>query len=339
MAIYKIFPEKDTFISSYYNTQNYGRDEILEISNENETTSLNVNQTRTLIQFHTSQINDVISNKITGSYKSYLRLFLAGAYASLDYKIQVYPLSKKWEMGLGRSGDNPVNIIGSTWNNSSQFSNWSNKGGDYLLVPSSEQIFNYTSNKDINIDVSNIVSGWNLGYFPNYGFLLKQDDNVKGVITKFFSMDTHTIYPPQLEFRWDDSNYNTNLTQITSSDFISTISNLKTEFKEGTIYQFRIKARDKFPTRTFSTSSVYLNAKALPSSSYWALKDVKTEEMVIDFDDSYTKISCDNKSNYFKLYMNGLEPERYYQILYKVVLNNNETIIIDNNNNYFKLVR
>ena len=36
MAIYKIFPEKDTFISSYHNTQNYGRDEILEISNENE---------------------------------------------------------------------------------------------------------------------------------------------------------------------------------------------------------------------------------------------------------------------------------------------------------------
>ena len=61
--------------------------------------------------------------------------------------------------------------------------------------------------------------------------------------------------------------------------------------------------------------------------------------MVIDFDDNYTKISCDNKSNYFKLYMDGLEPERYYQILYKVVLNNDETIIIDNNNNYFKLVR
>lgn len=339
MAIYKIFPEKDTFISSYYNTQNYGRDEILEISNENETTSLNINQTRTLIQFPTSQINDVINNKITGSYTSHLRLFLAGAYAPLDYKIQVYPLSKEWEMGLGRSGDDPVNTIGSTWDNSSQFSNWSNNGGDYLLVSSSEQIFNYTSNKDVNIDVSNIVSGWNLGYFPNYGFLLKQDDNVEGVITKFFSMDTHTIYLPQLEFRWDDSNYNTNLTQITSSDFVSTISNLKTEFEEGTIYQFRIKARDKFPTRTFSTSSIYLNTKALPSSSYWALKDVKTEEMVIDFDNNYTKISCDNKSNYFKLYMNGLEPERYYQILYKVVLNNDEIIIIDNNNDYFKLVR
>ena len=33
MAVYKIFPEKDTFISSYRSTQNFGRDEILEISN------------------------------------------------------------------------------------------------------------------------------------------------------------------------------------------------------------------------------------------------------------------------------------------------------------------
>jgi hypothetical protein len=40
--------------------------------------------------------------------------------------------------------------------------------------------------------------------------------------------------------------------------------------------------------------------------------------MVIDFDLNYTKISCDNNSNYFTIYMDGLEPERYYQILYKL---------------------
>ncbi len=343
MAIYKIFPEKDTFISYYHSTQNFGRDEILEISNETELTSLHADKTRTLIQFPTSQIADVINNKVTGSFVSYLRLFLANAYIPLDFSIMSHPISRSWDMGLGRSGDDPITTLGCTWDNATQSSSWTNAGGDYLENISSSQFFNYITNKDINMDISNIVLGWNSGSFPNYGVLLKQSSSIEGsnepIITKFFSMDTHTIYPPQIEFRWDNSLYNTTLTQITSSDFISTISNNKTEFEEETIYKFRIKTRDKFPSRQFSTSSVYLNTKALPSSSYWALKDVKTEEMVIDFDTNYTKISCDNTSNYFKLYMDGLEPERYYQILYKVILNNDETIVIDDNTNYFKIVR
>jgi hypothetical protein len=70
-----------------------------------------------------------------------------------------------------------------------------------------------------------------------------------------------------------------------------------------------------------------------------ALKDVKTEEMVVDFDTIYTKISCDNNSNYFKLYMDGLEPERYYQIIYKTILSDGETVVIDDPSNYFKIVR
>ena len=343
MAIYKIFPEKDTFISHYRPTQNFGRDEVLEISNETELTSLRADKTRALIQFPTSQISDIITNKVSGSFVSYLKLFLANAYIPSDFTILAYPISQSWEMGLGRSTDEPINTIGCTWNAAAQSTNWVSASGDYLENISSSQDFNYISNKDINMDVSDIVLNWNSGSFSNYGFLLKQSSSIEGtnnpLITKFFSMDTHTIYPPQLEFRWDDSSYNTTLTQITSSDFISIISNNKTEFEENTIYKFRIKARDRFPTRQFSTASIYLTTKALPSSSYWALKDVKTEEMVVDFNTTYTKISCDNTSNYFKIYMDGLEPERYYQILYKIILNDGETVIIDDISNYFKIVR
>ena len=35
MAVYKIFPEKDTFILSKHPAQNTGRDEIMEVTNEN----------------------------------------------------------------------------------------------------------------------------------------------------------------------------------------------------------------------------------------------------------------------------------------------------------------
>ena len=152
-------------------------------------------------------------------------------------------------------------------------------------------------------------------------------------------MDTHTIYPPQIELKWNDSSYSTTLTPVTSSDFVPSISNLKSEFSEGTTYTFRLKARDRFPARAFSTTSVYLVPKALPSTTYWALKDAKTEEMVIDFDTTFTKVSCDNSGNYFKLYMNGLEPERYYQLLFKTILPDGEVVVMEDPLNYFKLVK
>ena len=41
---------------------------------------------------------------------------------------------------------------------------------------------------------------------------------------------------------------------------------------------------------------------ALPENSYYAIKDLDTNEMVIDFDTTYTKLSCDTSGSYFKLY-------------------------------------
>jgi hypothetical protein len=344
MAVYKIFPEKDTFISKYRSTQNFGRDEILEISNETDTVALNADVNRALIQFPTSQITDVITNIISGStYSASLRLFLANATLPIDYTIYAYPLSQSWDMGLGKSADIPISTVGCTWVSRTTTSNWASTGSSFINSPFSSQSFTYIDNKDINMNTTSIVNSWISSSIPNNGFLLKLsssiEDSTTPLITKFFSMDTHTIYPPNLEFKWDDSTYSTTLTQVTTSDFTSVITNNKSEFEENTIYTFKIKARDRFPARAFQTSSVYLNAKALPSSSYWALKDVKTEEMVIDFNTTCTKISCNNISNYFKIYMNGLEPERYYQILYKTILSNGETIVIDDESNYFKVVR
>jgi hypothetical protein len=60
--------------------------------------------------------------------------------------------------------------------------------------------------------------------------------------------------------------------------------------------------------------------------------------MVVDFDTSYTKISADGNGNYFKVYMDGLEPERYYQLMIKTIVGD-ETLIIENKDNYFKVVR
>jgi hypothetical protein len=78
--------------------------------------------------------------------------------------------------------------------------------------------------------------------------------------------------------------------------------------------------------------------KALPEQSYWSILDLKTNEIVFDFDYEFTKISCDATSSFFNVYMNGLEPERYYKIVIKSTLADGE--IIDwNNDLIFKVVK
>ena len=248
---------------------------------------------------------------------------------------------------------------GGTWINqilsgSVSDGNWPNA---YL---SSSQVYNYAQDKDLNVNVTNIVNVWltgSLDYFassnnsdlrltsslsiPNNGFLVKQrqewvnDNNFQPEI-KFFSIDTHTIYPPQLEFKWDDFTYETgSLSTLSGQDNTITLAENPGVFYSGSINRFRVNARPTYPARVWTTASLYTQNYALPESSYWALKDLDTNEYVIDFDTTYTKLSCDPSGSYFDLYMNGLEPERYYAILIKTTIGSSTYVFDDNY--YFKV--
>ena len=86
----------------------------------------------------------------------------------------------------------------------------------------------------------------------------------------------------------------------------------------------------------FQTASLYTTNHYLPTHSFYAIKDLDTNEFIVDFDTSYTQLSQDQSGSYFKLYMNGFQPERYYQILLKTTIEE-ETIILDDNY-YFKVI-
>jgi hypothetical protein len=148
---------------------------------------------------------------------------------------------------------------------------------------------------------------------------------------KYFSRDTHTIYLPQLEIKWDDSVYNTgSLSVLTNENIAITLGNNIGKYNRDDVYRFRVNARDIYPARQFTTVSVYTLNKALPSSSYWALQDLNTGEYVIDFDPTCTKLSCDGSGNYFDMYMAGLQPDRYYKILIKSSFANGSSVVYDN---------
>ncbi len=352
MAIYKIFPTADASIYSYFPTKNTGLDEILEVSVLNDNKSGD-NIRRSLILFSDNDITK-LKNLKSGSWDAYLKLYVSNAEnLSLPYKLEVNQVSDYWTMGTGKFTDEPEKKNGVSWYNTSSYvataSNWTNPsfyitsgGGSWTTVCS--QSFDYKDEKDVCANVTPIVYNWFNGS-SNYGFILKHSsslENASGSYIKlnFFSVDTPTIYPPCLEVRWDDSAYNTgSLTKINDNRSVIHVSNNPSNIKSKTDkFQFRVSARDLFPTRTFTTSSWYMTNKCLPSSSYWSLKDVKTEDTIIDFDDNYTKISCDSNGNYFNVYISGLEPERYYKILIKTILDSGETVVVDNDD-IFKITR
>jgi hypothetical protein len=363
MAIYKIFPEKSATLYSYYPELNTGLDEILEISTFYTATSTD-DSSRVLIKFPQSEISDIITNKVSGSaFDAYLKLYLATATEiPLDYTIYGYPLSGSWDIGTGRLSNSPITTDGASWGyrNAESGSPWFgvtfppnttgsygvNSGGGLWYTGSYEttQSFTHTTSKDIELKVNNTVSAWFSSSIANQGFIVKHSSAIEFTSaskfeTKYFSSNTHTIYPPCLEIRWNDTIYSTgSLSVITSDQIVASIPNNQNEYQQDSIQRFRVNVRDRFPARTFQTSSVYLNNKVLPATSYWSIKDLDTEEIIIDYDTTYTKISADTSGSYFDVYMNGLQPERYYQLLLKTVLANREVVVLDENY-YFKVIR
>ena len=207
--------------------------------------------------------------------------------------------------------------------------------------------------KDIKIDVSDIVNVWysssnNIGGYtsiPNNGFMVKWENTVEfneneavQPILQFYSTDTNTIYPPCLEIKWDDSTFETgNLLPASHSDIVIAINNNPGVFYKDSVNRFKINVREKYPTRIFKTSSLYTDNLYLNNGSLYSIKDLDTNEFVIDFDPEFTKISCDpQEGNYFDVYMKGLEPERYYKILIQTTISG--STIIKDDNYYFKII-
>jgi hypothetical protein len=376
MAIYKLFPSKDTTLYSLYPDKNSGLDPILEIYNKTYYSDPIFISTaeiaRTLIAFDSVEIADILNNLVSGSqWQSNLRLSNANTTGVINNStLFIHPLAQDWENGTGKSDNIPETQNGSswTWTTFRGGSKWttasfgayvtasfktSNPGGGVWYTGSLTglkynvtQSFNIRSTKDVNTDITDIVKSWYSSSIDNYGVILKWSSsleyNQSGSVEPnmgLFSVDTHTIYPPQLEFRWNDYVFNTGSstnTFITSSQMVITLPNNEGLFNQNSIKKFKLNVRPQYPVRTFQTSSFYISNYYLPTSSYYAVKDLDTNEFIIDFDTIYTKISADNEGNYIKLYMDGLEPERYYKILVKTLING-ETLILDDNY-YFKVI-
>ena len=370
MAVYKIFPEKDTTVYSEFPNLNAGLDSILEIKNTAPSLTSSPQVARTLVQFPSdkmAEVADIIFNtstlpisgpapptNSTGMYSASLKLFVADAYNLPDnYTLYCYAASQSWQAGIGKYLYDPAYSQDCTWVNRDNSNEWLTSsfftnttasfdfnnpgGGTWWTNYVGSQSFVINTTKDTNINVTDIVETFNTpGFLENNGFILKFEDvdefdPLSSYSLKFFSKDTHTIYLPQLEFGWDDSVYATgSLSVLTNQNIAVTLGNNLGFYSVDDVCQFRVNARPIYPPRQFTTVSVYTLNSALPSSSYYAIQDLDTEEYVVNFSEEHTKVSCDPSGNFFTLYTAGFQPERYYKILIKSTFDDGSIITYDN---------
>jgi hypothetical protein len=177
---------------------------------------------------------------------------------------------------------------------------------------------------------------------PNDGIILKysntnESDTADYGILKFFSKETHTIYQPKIRIGWDDSVFSTgSLAALTANDIKVGVTNLKKEYKVGTIAKIQIFGRELYPIKTFSDTFGYSTSKYLPTTTYYQIKDFASNDIIIPFSD-YSKVSCDSNGNYIKVNFSNWEANRVYKIEFKI--DNNGSVEYFDNDTTFSLVK
>ena len=330
--------------------QNAGRDQILEVGKLYYGDIKDI--ARTLIKFDTGSIKSEITSIGTGSWQAYLVLHSANSEEiPLEYSLYANAVSQSWTMGTGTKFDN-VTDDGVSWYYKNGSSKWLDLSGSYSAGSDTGSITNggggtwYTASlasqsysyepDDIRMDVTNIISRWVSGSLPNNGLIIhhglsNESDILDYGVLKFFSKETGTIYQPKLELVWNDYIFSSSLSIVTGSaedGYKVVLTNLKNEYQKNSKIKIRVKGRDAYPSKTFGTTFTYDQNKYIPITSYYQLEDYITGEIIFPFGD-YTKISCDNTSNYFIMDLNSLPVNRTYKLKLKIDESGISTIIDD----------
>jgi len=286
---------------------NTGLDEILEVSKNVNSSGTTISVSRALLKFDYSYISSsVASGIIPVGAKYFLNLYDAtSTELATEQTLETYMVSGSWTGGTGTLDRDPVLSDGASWkyrDNDTEKTEWvsgSTTQGGTWYTSSLDSSYNVSSSfdlvyetRDIRMDVTDLVKNhiYSSSVFPNDGFIVKRNNtatsqslysifdpttatgSAEGNSTplgnlKFFSRETHTIFPPKLEVEWDDSSWNTgSLGELAATDLDRLtvyFQNMRPEYKEKSKVKFRVVGRELYPTRGFETTPAALTIKTL----------------------------------------------------------------------------
>lgn len=364
-----IYPKFDATVYSRYPEKNTGMDQILELGKQasgepvidgDDTVYYDKTyNSRIFLKFDLTAVSSsIVAGKIdANTARYYLNLTATEATAlPIEYDVYAYPLSGSWKNGTGYYNNDPDvtngvswyyrsgKITADRWPTGSYGANVTgsyglvNGGGAWYTSSVASQSF-FKQSPDLRMDVTGIVNAWLNGSVVNNGLVVKfpdateQGTSIIGNI-QFFSVESHTIYLPNLEIYWDSRDYTgtSSYAEVLGEDFILHGKNLKAFYNTNEIATIRFFVRERYPNLTYATSSYVTHAKRLPANSWFQIQDVVSDTVVVPIDPTGSIVNCDSLGNYIKIDCNSLMPERKYKIVLKSEFDNGDTVrYIDEN--------
>lgn len=300
--IRQYFPTQDASVFEEFSNRNTGMDEILEVG-KNET---GANAIRSILAFDFAGILAAVP---TGS-EFVLRLHTANAVRlPAAQTIQVGVYTGSWMEGTGYLYQDiyqvPNGIV------------WTDLSGSYTPTGS---VTSSRPFRDVEINITSLINTAGItGLVLQFPVADEADIDNKGNI-KFFSRDTHTIYAPVLEARWDAQIYATGSLSSSANLNIAVLpTSLRSTYKQNETVRVDVVARERYPLKTFANYlNPYQTSLYLPQTSYFSIVDEQTGFAVIPFSE-YSKINQTATGAYFTFTVNNMYPRRFYKVVLKVV--------------------
>jgi len=345
-------PIQDTTIYESDPNRNSGLDQILELKKTGDSSTSDLGEARSLLKFDLSELSSILSenNVNINSVSASLRLFtVQESELPRNYVIEARALAKDWTNGSGYLSV-PAGTIsdtyvsdGATWyttagtgstlwtsslsSGATYYYNTNAGGASWYTSSIASQSFSFTTSDNLSIDVTNIVRAWYSGSLPNYGFLLAfKHDQITGSNSpltniQLYSVETNTVFQPQLYINWTGSvTYNTGSMSVLTyeSNPVVYVRTFKGEFQKNKKVRILLGSRPKYPRPVFQQNSIFSGMGALPSASYYQIKDAHNNQILIPYGND-TLINTNASGSYFDFYTTMMYGERYYKFEIKAV--------------------
>lgn len=240
----------------------------------------------------------------------------------LEYTINPIYTPNKLIIGTGKSYLTQIIPDGVTWNTYDGMSPWTTgsintTGGPggvwYTNISQSIHVNNRTTEFErINItDIHTFCLSESIS--TNLIIRLQENENYSYGMN-FFSSFTNTIYSPFV-IVYDNSDYvfTTGSMQTMNNQPYDVYCKLNNSYNRTEIVTFNVICKPKKVGRIFKTLVTRSQNIHVNETTKFAIKDYHTGEYIIPAS-NYTKVSCDGNTNYFRVNLNGLPPNRYYEI-------------------------
>lgn len=356
MGVYISYIKKDSTINSANPIRNEGIDEILSLGSYNDESGTRVIN-RILIDPNTDDIISKIQEGQLTDYKVILDLKNTQV-RQIPSELPVYfnPIKTRnnldWINGVGHESDLPENNGGVSWlsitGNTGE--NWINTSGSiyppgatgsyYTQIgggtwyTGSQYLYSASINSlstiDLSLDLTHYVNSVIDGDVEDKGVIVRipkeYEEGSLNYTLNYFSKDTNTIFYPTVKLYYNDYEYTGSVVPVIADPNLQIkIKNSKTSYDNLLNKRFDLLVKPVNPTRMFTTSSIYLNNYKLPQGSLWSIEDYYTGEIIVPFDENYTKINSDNRGSYI---LTDFEVPygRFYLIVIKTTVMGHEII-------------